>query len=48
MGVILLENYFNFLKNYFDTDIQKKVWKLDQKHQRYGEKLEKYKNSLKP
>jgi hypothetical protein len=26
----------------------KKFWKSDHKHQRHGEKCEKYKNSLKP
>ena len=35
-------------KNYFDTDIPKKVLKLDQKHQRYGKICKTNKNSQKP
>ena len=35
-------------KNYCDTDIPKKVLKLDQKNQRYGKICKTYKNSQKP
>jgi hypothetical protein len=35
-------------KKYFETVNAKKIWKLDYKHQRYGVKCEKLKNSQKP
>ena len=43
-----IKDAHNNEKNYFDTDIPKKVLKLDQKHQRYGEICKTYKNSQKP
>ena len=40
--------YLKLPEIYFDIYNWKKSWKSDHKHQRYGEKSEKYKNSLKP
>ena len=41
-----IKDAHNNEKNYFDTGL--KVWKLDQKQQRYGEICKTYKNSQKP